>query len=207
MPATPRVGPPVLAGRCSVNTHIRELLRAYEPASYDADEPGRRAAVLMLLYDRDGHTHVLFEKRTETVQDHKGQISLPGGSVDPEDASLAATALRETFEEVGVQSADVELLGQLDELRTSTGYRITPFVGWLKRYPYAWRFSREEVAYLLEVPLAYLMDPAALIPDRRTMNGHVYTFPSYQFGDDLIWGVTARMVANFLDICASLSLE
>jgi 8-oxo-dGTP pyrophosphatase MutT (NUDIX family) len=182
---------------------IRELLARYEPASYDPEDPGRRAAVLMLLYERDGGIHILFQKRTETVQDHKGQVSLPGGSRDPEDESLVATALRETFEEIGVQPVDIEVFGQLDELRTSTNYRITPFVGWLNRYPYEWRFSDEEVAYLLEVPLSYLRNPGTFVPDRRTINGQTYAFPSYQFGEDLIWGATARMVANFLDICAA----
>jgi 8-oxo-dGTP pyrophosphatase MutT (NUDIX family) len=183
---------------------VRQLLAQYQPESYAAVEPGRRAAVLMLLYERSEGIHIVFQKRTETVDDHKGQVSLPGGSMDPEDDSLASTALRETFEEIGVQPVDVELLGQLDELRTSTNYRITPFVGWLKRYPYEWRFSEHEVAYLMEVPLHYLMDPQTMIPDRRIMNGKTYAFPSYQFGDDLIWGATARMVANFLDICAAI---
>ncbi|HKS92839.1 MAG TPA: CoA pyrophosphatase [Tepidiformaceae bacterium] len=186
---------------------VRVAMAGYHAESYDPDEPGRRAAVLMLLYERPDGVHIIFQKRTETVDDHKGQVSLPGGSMDPEDASLADAALRETFEEVGVQPADVELLGQLDELRTSTNYRITPFVGWLKRYPYEWRFSEHEVAYLMEVPLAYLMNPQTFIPDRRTMNGVTYTFPSYQFGPDLIWGATARMVANFLDICASIARD
>jgi len=184
---------------------VRAAMAQYQAESYDADEPGRRAAVLMLLYERPDGVHIIFQKRTETVDDHKGQVSLPGGSMDPEDASLADTALRETFEEVGVQPADVELLGQLDELRTSTNYRITPFVGWLNRYPYEWQFSEYEVAYLMEVPLSYLMNPETFIPDRRTMNGITYAFPSYQFGDDLIWGATARMVANFLDICAGIT--
>lgn len=183
--------------------HVRAAMARYDAESYDPDEPGRRAAVLMLLYERPDGVHIIFQKRTETVDDHKGQVSLPGGSMDPDDATLADTALRETFEEVGVQPADVEVLGQLDELRTSTNYRITPFVGWLNRYPYEWRFSEHEVAYLMEVPLAYLMNPQTFIPDRRAMNGVTYTFPSYQFGPDLIWGATARMVANFLDICAS----
>ena len=183
---------------------IRDALSRYEPSLFDDDEPGRRAAVLLLLYESDRGAHVIFQKRTETVEDHKGQVSFPGGGADPGDFDLRATALRETFEEIGVSPSDVEVLGRLDELRTSTNYRISPFVGWLDRYPYPWKFSDDEVAYLLEVPLAYLMDPTTLIPDRRTINGKTFTFPSFQFGDDLIWGATARMVANFLDICTTL---
>ncbi|HQW51444.1 MAG TPA: hypothetical protein PL082_05260, partial [Tepidiformaceae bacterium] len=71
-------------------------------------------------------------------------------------------------------------------------------------YPYEWRFSSHEVAYLLEVPLDHLRDPRNHIPDRRVINGREYTFQSYQFGDDVIWGATARMLGNFLDIMQAL---
>ena len=86
-------------------------------------------------------------------------------------------------------------------MATISNYRITPFVGWLARYPYEWRFSDHEVAYLLEVPLSHLLHPATRIPDRRFINGREVEFQSYQFGEDLIWGATARMLGNFLDIC------
>ena len=85
-----------------------------------------------------------------------------------------------------------------------SNFLVTPFVGWLERYPYEWTFSHEEVAYLLEVPLSHLQDPRNLIPDRRVINGREYEFQSYQFGDDLIWGATARMLGNFLDILHAL---
>jgi hypothetical protein len=83
---------------------------------------------------------------------------------------------------------------------TVSNFRVTPFVGWLGHYPYPWRFSDEEVAYLLEVPLDHLRDPANLVPDRRSINGREYVFQSYEFGPDLIWGATARMLGNFLDV-------
>ncbi len=183
---------------------LRAVLAAYEPQQIDP-EPGRAlAAVLLLLYEHQGRTHIVFQKRTEHVDTHKGQISFPGGMADPGDTSLVETALRETHEEIGVHPRDVEVLGQLDDIVTLTNFRVTPYVGWLKRYPYTWRMSDSEVAYLLEVPLDHLLHPATLIPDRRIVNGQPYVFPSYQFADDLIWGATARMLTNFLDVTASL---
>lgn len=186
---------------------MKELLRAalaeYTPQEL-ADLPAARAAVLILLYDDNGEIHVIFQKRTDSVRDHKGQISFPGGGTDPGDPSPVYTALRETYEEIGVRPEDVDILGRLDEMVTISNFRITPFVGWLAYYPYTWHFSDDEVAYLLEVPLRHLLDPATLIPDRRLINGRTYELPSYQFDNDLIWGATARMLTNFLDVCASV---
>jgi 8-oxo-dGTP pyrophosphatase MutT (NUDIX family) len=144
----------------------------------------------------------VFQKRTDHVRDHKGQISFPGGATDPEDETVLHTALRETHEEIGVHPEDIEVLGQLDDMVTVSNFRVTPFVGWLKRYPYQWKFSDIEVAYLLEVPIKHLLHPDTLVPDRRLINGREYIFSSYQWREDLIWGATARMLTNFLDILA-----
>ncbi len=183
---------------------LRAALAAYGPQSIEV-EPGRAlAAVLLLLYEHEGRTHVIFQKRTEHVDTHKGQISFPGGMADPGDRDLVFTALRETHEEIGVRPSDVEVLGQLDDIVTVSNFRVTPFVGWLNRYPYEWRFSDAEVAYLLEVGLDHLRDPGTLVPDRRVANGREHVFPSYRFRDDLIWGATARMLANFLDVLATV---
>ncbi len=124
--------------------------------------------------------------------------------MDPGDPHILHTALRETHEEIGVDPAHVEVLGRLDDMVTVSNFLVTPYVGWLDRYPYEWRFSQHEVAYLLEVPLEHLLDPRNLIPDRRVINGREYTYQSYQFGEDLIWGATARMLGNFLDIVQAL---
>jgi 8-oxo-dGTP pyrophosphatase MutT (NUDIX family) len=183
---------------------LRAALAAYAPQPSDDDRPLAPAAVLVLIYEHAGDYHVVFQKRTDQVRDHKGQISFPGGASDPGDESLLFTALRETQEEIGVRPEDVDVLGELDEMVTVSNYRVTPFVGWLSHYPYEWQFSDEEVAYLLEVPLSHLLNPATLVPDRRTINGRDYVFASYEFGEDLIWGATARMLGNFLDICQAV---
>lgn len=183
---------------------LRHALARYEPAAADAAPSVVPAAVLILLHDHEGDVHIVFQKRTDLVQDHKGQISFPGGAADAGDASLAETALRETHEEIGVLPEDIDLLGRLDDMVTVSNYVVTPFVGWVSRYPYEWRFSHEEVAYLLEVPVSHLVDPGTLVPDRRFINGREYEFQSYRFGDDLIWGATARMLGNFLDVAAAI---
>ena len=183
---------------------VRRLLGVYEPIEQRPDPPLPPAGVMLILHERPSGPHIIFQKRTDSVRDHKGQISFPGGATDPEDESVLQTALRETHEEIGVDPRHIDVLGQLDDMVTISNFLVTPFVGWLDRFPYLWRFSDHEVAYLLEVPLAHLRDPRNLIPDRRVINGREYEFQSYQFGDDLIWGATARMLGNFLDVLQGL---
>ena len=185
---------------------LRRALAAYQPGLVE-DEPGAwPAAVLFLLYEHEGRVHTLFQKRTDKVDAHKGQISLPGGGRDPEDADLVATALRETHEEIGVDPTHIEILGAIDQIKTISNFVVTPYIGWLSHYPYRWTFSDDEVAYLLEVPLDHLRDPANFVPDRRLVNGREIIVPSYQWRDDLIWGATGRMVSNFLDVWAAAGL-
>jgi 8-oxo-dGTP pyrophosphatase MutT (NUDIX family) len=179
---------------------LRAALAAYEPQSVDVDESVWPAAVLVLLYEHGGRPHLVFQKRTDKVDAHKGQVSFPGGGRDPGDTDLVVTALRETHEEIGVHPSDIEVLGQIDQIKTISNFIVTPYVGWLDRYPYDWRFSEAEVDYLLEVPVDHLLDPANFVPDRRTINGREVIVPSYQWQDDLIWGATGRMVSNFLDV-------
>jgi 8-oxo-dGTP pyrophosphatase MutT (NUDIX family) len=186
-----------------VKDPLRDVLGRYIPQAIDDEPHIPPAAVLVLLYEHQGRPHVVFQKRTDHVRDHKGQISFPGGAADPEDPDLVYTALRETHEEIGVHPDDIDILGRLDDMVTVSNFRVTPFVGWLSYYPYQWRFNDIEVAYLLEIPVDHLLDPATLIPDRRVINGREYVFQSYQFGNDLIWGATARMLTNFLDLYTS----
>lgn len=182
---------------------LRRALDAYDPEPIEVEPEFPLAAVLVLIYEHHGQHYVVLQKRSEHVKDHKGQVSFPGGGMDPGDPDLVFTAIRETHEEIGVHPDDMEIIGQLDDIVTISNFRVTPYVAWLARYPYEWRFSDPEVAYLLEVPLDHLLDPSTLIPDRRVIRGREVVLPSYQFGDDLIWGATARMLTNFLDILAS----
>ena len=146
---------------------IREALSHYTPNELRAPESvGAAAAVSVLLYDNDGEVHVVFQKRTDHVRDHKGQISFPGGAADEGDTDLRYTALRETHEEIGVLPADVDA-SVTDELLTISNFRVKPFVGWLSRFPYEWKFSDHEVAYLLE----HLADTERHIQRRSYLTG------------------------------------
>lgn len=180
---------------------LREVLAGYEPQGIEKDDSLWPAAVLVLVYEHHGRHHVVFQKRTDRVDAHKGQISFPGGGQDPEDeGDLVRTAVRETHEEIGVHPDHIEILGRLDDIKTISNFAVTPYVGWLSHYPYEWTFSDEEVAYLLEVPVDHLRHPGSYVPDRRVVNGVQREMPAYQWQDDLIWGATARMLTNFLDL-------
>ena len=185
---------------------LSEVLSAYQFSSL-ADETLNEAAVMVLLYPTERGVHTVFQKRSELVLHHKGQISFPGGTRDPEDHSLEHAALRETHEEIGVAPERVEVLGRLDEIRTISGFRVAPFVGWFERDEFAWKHNDFEVAYLLEVALDHLAHPENLVSDIRTVEGRTVEMPSYRVGDDLIWGATARIVANFLDLLVASGLH
>ena len=183
---------------------LREALAGYAPQPVEPDPALWPAAVLVLIYEHEGRPHIVFQKRTDKVDTHKGQISFPGGGSDPGDLDLTFTALRETHEEIGVHPDHVHVLGELDQIKTISNFIVTPYVGWLASYPYEWAFSHDEVSYLLEVPIDHLLDEANYVPDRRLINGREVVMPSWRFEEDLIWGATARMLQNFLDIWATL---
>lgn len=161
-----------------------------------AEETRRRAAVLVPLYVRDGSLWVVLTRRTETVEHHRGQISFPGGAEEEADETLLATALRETEEEIGVSAADVRVLGSLSPLTTVTDFYVEPFVGAIP-YPYVFRPAEAEIAEVVEVPVAALLDPGIL--ERRTLPGRDEPVLFYHYGPHVIWGATARMLKELLD--------
>lgn len=176
----------------------------YEAEDLESEESLWPAAVMLLIYNNDGDLGCVFQKRTDKVDTHKGQISFPGGGRDPGDEDLIFTALRETSEEIGVDPTHVEILGRLDQMRTHSGFAVTPYVGWLSHYPYDWVCSDIEVDYLLEVSFAHILDPDNYVADLREIDGRSVELASYKFKDDLIWGATARMLRNFLDLYITL---
>jgi len=183
-----------------MDDHIRRALAAYEPKRIVRDDM-ERAAVLIALYDKDAVSHILFQVRSEIVLHHKGQISFPGGAEDPGDTDLRMTALRESEEEIGLVEEDVEVLGRLDDFITISNFVVTPYVGRVTRAaPYPFAPSGYEVAELLEVPLPHLRDPANLNTEAVAWRDHMAPPPSYSYGTHLIWGATARMLGQFLDV-------
>jgi len=157
------------------------------------------SAVLVPMLYKDGEWHVLVTQRTEGVEHHKGQISFPGGACEVGDQDKLATALRETSEEIGLPPESVEVLGMLNDLRTVTGFVITPVVGIIP-YPFAYQLNRREVADVIEVPLSFLADPAHLRTEQREWQGQVRKVLVWDYGSHLIWGATAQILKNLLDL-------
>jgi 8-oxo-dGTP pyrophosphatase MutT (NUDIX family) len=178
---------------------LRRAIKSYEPKRIVKDELPR-AAVLIPLYE-DGVPHVLLQVRTELVLHHKGQISFPGGAEDPGDVDLKMTALRETEEEIGLAQEDVEVWGTLDDIVTISDFVVTPYVGRVTRpAPYPFAPSGYEVAELLSVPLPHLYDPANEHTEPAPWRDRLVPPPSYSFGRHLIWGATARILRQFLEL-------
>ena len=154
-----------------------------------------QAAVLIPLVLRAAGIAVLLTQRTDHLHDHAGQISFPGGRVESSDSSPAITALRESYEEVGLVTDRVELLGQLPEYLTVSGYRVTPIVGLV--HPQAnYVLDTFEVADAFEVPLAFLMNPAHHQVRVATGEQGSRRFYAMPFENRFIWGATAGMLRN-----------
>jgi 8-oxo-dGTP pyrophosphatase MutT (NUDIX family) len=183
--------------------HIRRRLEGHAPACID-ELAMPRAAVLLPLYERDGELHVLFTRRSELVEHHKGQISFPGGAHDASDRDLQHTATRETWEEIGVDEGHIDLVGQLDEMITVSNFLVRPFVGRITvPGPYPFSHSEIEVAEILEVPLAHLQDATNTVAELREYQGRDVMMYSYAWREHLIWGATARILRQFLELIES----
>jgi 8-oxo-dGTP pyrophosphatase MutT (NUDIX family) len=164
--------------------------------------PFSHAAVLVPLFQKSGDCHLLFTKRSEEVKYHKGEISFPGGVVDEEDSELIRTALREASEEIGLKERDVQIIGLLDDIVTITEFIVTPIVG-LFSYPYPFKVSEAEIAELIEVPLAPLLGENCFSEREILRGGRNEVVYSYQYGKYIIWGATARILKQFLDLISS----
>lgn len=167
-------------------------------------EHGRPAAVLVPLFERNGAWWTLLTMRTDTVATHQGQICFPGGRHEPHDEDLAATALRESHEEIGLDPAHVRLLGPLQDHVTVFGVRISPYLGVIPA-DYPFRPQVAEVAALIELPLAFFTDPAnrriELFPDPAGGHREVHFFD--RDPEPPVWGATARILALWLDALAA----
>ena len=179
---------------------IKTLLNSHSGDSIPLDSQWPAAVLVPIIPKEEGFS-LLFHVRTSEVEHHKGEVSFPGGARDEDDESLEITALRETYEEVGVQQSDIEILGQLGDHKTPSGFHITPFVGFIPS-SYKYDPSAIEVKQLIEVPLDYLWNiyiegpkEFKFRPDRPAVLAYEYIYEGNR-----IWGATARILSEFFKV-------
>jgi 8-oxo-dGTP pyrophosphatase MutT (NUDIX family) len=177
---------------------LRDIIANRPAIEIDMPPEHRRACVLVPLVRDDGGWSILFSRRSANLAAHSGQIAFPGGAVE-EGETLAAAAIREAQEEVGIAPERVELIGRLDDLVTNSGFLVAPFVGVVdERIEYVLQAS--EVDEVFEVPVDALLTPALPIVRYVTYRGRKYPAYYYPYGPYDIWGLTGRMLKTFLDL-------
>jgi 8-oxo-dGTP pyrophosphatase MutT (NUDIX family) len=182
-----------------VEKHIKEILLSTKIEEIQ-DNGLIASAVLLLLACTDGEYQVLFTKRSRHVAHHKGEIAFPGGTLDVRDPDLLHTALREGKEELGLRPQDVNVLGRLNDVSTSTtGFVITTYVATIP-YPYSFLVNPAEIAEFFFVPLRLLRTQhLAFSPGCPEKEMDRLSSP-FRYGDEVIWGATARILRIFLDL-------
>ena len=193
--------------------YITQKLQAAMRSSTDADgyaemavHPDTRlkcAAVLVPLTQVNGEWHLLFTRRTEIVQSHKGQVSFPGGACDKGETTPEQTALREAEEEIGLRPADVRVIGRLSNLITISSFRVSPIVGVIP-WPYTFKVAGVEVARVFTIPLLWLSDrnnywEFFVRDSERSLIAY------HPYDGELLWGATARMTVTFLKTIETLA--
>lgn len=183
----------------SIEQEIRYKL-AHRRKSKISDPGWIPASVLIALFEKEGRTYIVFTRRTQVVEHHKGQICFPGGGSEDGETKLN-TALRESFEEIGLRPEEVEILGELDDTRTVTSnFIITPFVAHIP-YPYEFRPSSFEIDAMISLPLDALRNPANWRTEVRElddgMKGEVYFV---KVDGSEVWGATAKILKQLVEI-------
>lgn len=157
-----------------------------------------RAGVIIPVFEKDDDCFLLLTKRSDSVRYHKGEISFPGGTYETQDGNLMNTALRECSEEIGVIRNDVEIIGRLDDVYTTTGFVITPFVGMIP-HPYEFRTNPQEVQYIITLPYSFLKS-ATPVMENTVYDGMPHKVQALEYNGDVIWGATCRMLLRFQSI-------
>ncbi len=159
----------------------------------------RRAGVLVPLFVKENELWLLFTKRSDKLLTHRGQVSFPGGAHEPGDRDLKDTAIRETEEELGLERKQIVLLGRLSPIVTSTNFYVEPYVGAIP-HPAELKPSSDEIEALWEIPISALMTPTAV--EERVFEGRDRPVLFYHYGQKTVWGATARILSELLDVLA-----
>ena len=178
---------------------IKQTLNQFQPKKLPLqdEKPG---AVLVPLFQRNGEIFILFTKRSEDLPTHKGQISFPGGKKEEQDHSLLATALRETNEEIGIPISEVEIFGELDQIKTVTSnFLLSAYVGQIK-YPFRLTINTQEVQEIIEIPFEFFtIEENWQSKTFHLQEGPVETwFIRYQ--QHTVWGATAQLMKHFITL-------
>jgi len=169
----------------------------------------RCAAVLIPLLWQAGKWHLLFTRRTDRVESHKGQVSFPGGECDNEEATAEDTALREAHEEIGLHPSDVRIIGRLNDIVTITHYRVTPVVGVIP-YSYHFQLSEHEVSRVFTIPLDWLAQRENWDEHDLDLDGLPQAWPViiyHPYDGEVLWGASARMTHTFLRVLGLITEE
>lgn len=181
----------------ALNAHHPEPASAASFAAINAaGTTPRRAGVLCALVAGKAGLEVVLTRRVEHLRVHAGQVSFPGGRLDPDDADETAAALREAHEEIGLPPQNVEVIGRLNEMPTITGFYVTPVVA-VVRKPIRFVPNPDEVATIFQVPLDWLFDDANVQRTHREWQGRRVPIYRFDWGEEMIWGATAKMIIDF----------
>lgn len=165
-----------------------------------------KAAVLIpIVMNGDKGAEVLLTKRTKDLSAHGGEVSFPGGVVDKTDKSLEDAALRETLEEVGISRDEIQVAGVLDDTISKAGFRVTPFVGLLNS-PFDMNISNDEVAKVYRIPVTYFFDRKNSWTENWVRGGENISVYFFRYEDDIIWGLTAKIMHNLLRVIKVLDI-
>ncbi len=196
---------PITLSEEFISQRLQEAITAAGPSSDGFSEIAlndetrlKCAAVLVPLVWQDNEWHLLYTRRTDKVESHKGQVSFPGGACDDGESTPEETALREADEEIGLNPKDVKILGRLTNLITISYFRVTPVVGVVK-WPNVFRVGEAEVARVFTIPLGWLANKSNRWQfERPDLKRALIAYHPYD--GELLWGATARMTVDFLNV-------